>query len=94
MTSIDASFVRSCDKTAQRGVRREAEKQRQLMRVLFRWALGQDIIESDPTAGLATTGIYRPPWEQTAIISPSQLSNPGRLEIFRRSHRMNAALRL
>jgi integrase len=44
------------DKTASRGALREAEKQRQLMRVLFRWALGQDIIENDPTAGIASFG--------------------------------------
>ena len=44
------------DKVADRRVLREAEKQRQLMRVLFRWALSQDIIESDPTAGLASFG--------------------------------------
>jgi integrase len=44
------------DKTADRGVLREAEKQRQLMRVLFRWAQGQDIIENDPTAGIASFG--------------------------------------
>jgi integrase len=44
------------DKTADRGFMREAEKQRQLLRVLFRWALSQDIIESDPTIGLSSYG--------------------------------------
>ena len=44
------------NKPADRGVMREAEKQRQLMRVLFRWALGQDIIEADPTAGITSFG--------------------------------------
>lgn len=44
------------DKTAGRGVLREAEKQRQAIRVLFHWALGQDIIEVDPTAGIASYG--------------------------------------
>lgn len=44
------------DGAADRGVLREAEKQRQLMRSLFRWALSQDIVEVDPTAGLASYG--------------------------------------
>ncbi len=44
------------DKTAARGVLREAEKQRQLLRVLFGWALSQDIIDNDPTAGIASFG--------------------------------------
>ncbi len=44
------------DKVVDRGAVREAEKQRQLMRVLFRWALSQDLIENDPTAGIASYG--------------------------------------
>ena len=44
------------DVVAERGALQEAEKQRQLMRVLFRWALGQDFVEFDPTAGLASYG--------------------------------------
>ena len=44
------------DKTAARGVLREAEKQRQLLRVMFGWALSQDIIDNDPTAGIASFG--------------------------------------
>lgn len=44
------------DGVADRGVLREAEKQRQVMRSLFRWALSQDIVEVDPTAGLASYG--------------------------------------
>jgi integrase len=47
------------EKAAERGKLREAEKQRQLMRVLFRWAQSQDIIESDPTAGIASYGTSR-----------------------------------
>jgi integrase len=47
------------DKTANRGVLREAEKQRQTIRVLFRWAVGQDIIDVDPTAGLTSYGSSR-----------------------------------
>lgn len=44
------------DGAADRGVLREAEKQRQLMRSLFRWALSQDIVENDPTVGLVSYG--------------------------------------
>jgi integrase len=44
------------DAVAERGVLREAEKQRQLMRSLFGWALSQDIIGLDPTAGLSSYG--------------------------------------
>lgn len=41
---------------ADRGAPREAQQQRQMMRVLFRWALSQDLVESDPSAGLASFG--------------------------------------
>lgn len=44
------------DKVADRGVLREAEKQRESMRAVFRWALSQDLIEIDPTAGLTSYG--------------------------------------
>jgi hypothetical protein len=60
-----AEEVHRCDlrpileKAAERGKLRKAEKQRQLMRALFRWAQSQDIIENDPTAGLASYGTSR-----------------------------------
>jgi integrase len=44
------------DGVADRGAPREAQQQRQVMRVVFRWALSQDLIENDPTAGLASYG--------------------------------------
>jgi integrase len=34
------------------GLGREAEKRRQTVGAMFRWALSQDIVETDPTAGL------------------------------------------
>jgi integrase len=34
------------------GKAREAEKRRQVCTAMFRWALSQDIVEADPTAGL------------------------------------------
>lgn len=44
------------DKVADRGAPREAQQRRQVARVMFRWALSQDFIEIDPTAGLASYG--------------------------------------
>jgi integrase len=44
------------DAAAQRGVLREAEKQRQLVGTVFRWALSQDIVEIDSSAGLTSYG--------------------------------------
>jgi integrase len=40
------------DSIADRGQGREAEKRRQVCTAIFRWALSQDIVEADPTAGL------------------------------------------
>jgi integrase len=41
------------DAMVDRGQGREAEKRRQVCTAMFRWALSQDIVEADPTAGLA-----------------------------------------
>jgi integrase len=49
-------FRQVLDAVADRGAVREAQQQRQAMRVLFRWALSQDIVENDPSAGLASFG--------------------------------------
>jgi integrase len=40
------------DAVADQGIEREAEKRRQTIGAMFRWALSQDIVEADPTAGL------------------------------------------
>ena len=40
------------DKCADHGLEREAEKRRQTVGAMFRWALSQDIVEIDPSAGL------------------------------------------
>ena len=40
------------DSIADRGQGREAEKRRQVCTAMFRWALSQDIVEQDATAGL------------------------------------------
>jgi len=40
------------DAAANQGIEREAEKRRQTVGAMFRWALSQDIVSTDPTAGL------------------------------------------
>jgi hypothetical protein len=40
------------DAIVDQGLAREAEKRRQTVGAMFRWALSQDIVEADPTAGL------------------------------------------
>jgi integrase len=40
------------DSIVDQGKGREAEKRRQVCTAMFRWALSQDIVETDPTAGL------------------------------------------
>ena len=40
------------DECADNGFQREAERRRQTVGAMFRWALSQDIVETDPTAGL------------------------------------------
>jgi integrase len=40
------------DQCADQGIGREAERRRQTVGAMFRWALSQDIVETDATAGL------------------------------------------
>lgn len=40
------------DQVADKGLLREAERRRQTIGTMFRWALSQDFVETDPTAGL------------------------------------------
>jgi hypothetical protein len=44
------------DEVADQGHETEAEKQRSVIQPMFRWALKQDIIETDPSAGLSPYG--------------------------------------
>lgn len=44
------------DDVADRGIEREAEKRRQTVGAMFRWALSQDLVDIDPTAGLSSYG--------------------------------------
>lgn len=58
------------DAVAARGAPREAQQQRQVLRVLFKWALSQDIIENDPAAGLASFGSSP---RRDRILSPPEI---------------------
>src|SRR5437588_13116409 len=40
------------DRVADGGIEREAEKRRQAIGAMFRWAVRQDLAQIDPTAGL------------------------------------------
>ena len=42
------------DATVDRGAEREAEKRKQSIAAMFKWALAQDLVEDDPTRGLGT----------------------------------------
>jgi hypothetical protein len=48
------------DAAADEGYEREAEKRRQCVGAMFRWGLAQDLVESDPTAGLKAYDPGRP----------------------------------
>jgi integrase len=48
------------DAAADEGHEREAEKRRQCVGAMFRWGLSQDLVESDPTAGLKAYDPGRP----------------------------------
>ena len=58
------------DAVADRGAAREAEKQRQVIGTMFRWALGQDFVESDPTAGLAA---YSAGERRDRVLAPDEI---------------------
>lgn len=60
------------DHCADRGIEREAERRRQTVGAMFRWALSQDIVEMDPTAGLKA---YDPgtPRDRTLTVNEIEL---------------------
>ncbi|HEY1961525.1 MAG TPA: tyrosine-type recombinase/integrase [Rhizomicrobium sp.] len=66
MLGKPAAETRRCDirdlldRKADEGFPREAEQRRISLGTMFRWALGQDYIHSDPTAGLASYGRSAP----------------------------------
>ena len=58
------------DATADQGIEREAEKRRQTVGAMFRWALSQDIVEVDPTAGLKA---YDPGTPRERVLSAEEI---------------------
>ncbi|HEV7277094.1 MAG TPA: tyrosine-type recombinase/integrase [Devosiaceae bacterium] len=59
------------DEVADRGLEREAEKRRQTVGAMFRWAVSQDIIETDPTAGLTA---YDPGTPGDRVLSAEEIA--------------------
>jgi integrase len=58
------------DAVADQGIEREAEKRRQTVGAMFRWALSQDIVETDPTAGLKA---YDPGTPRDRVLSVGEI---------------------
>jgi integrase len=58
------------DAVADHGIEREAEKRRQTVGAMFRWALSQDIVETDPTAGLKA---YDPGTPRDRVLSAEEI---------------------
>jgi integrase len=58
------------DEVADRGVLREAEKQRQSIHAMFKWAVGQDIVPVNPAAGLAP---YSAGSLRERVLSPDEI---------------------
>jgi integrase len=58
------------DVVADQGIEREAEKRRQTVGAMFRWALSQDIVETDPTAGLKA---YDPGTPRDRVLSAEEI---------------------
>lgn len=58
------------DAVADQGIEREAEKRRQTIGAMFRWALSQDIVQIDPTAGL---NAYDPGTPRDRVLSAEEI---------------------
>jgi integrase len=58
------------DAVADQGIEREAEKRRQTIGAMFRWALSQDIVETDPTTGL---GGYDPGTPRDRVLTLEEI---------------------
>jgi hypothetical protein len=61
---------RLLDATADQGHETEAEKQRSVIQLMFRWALRQDIIEIDPSAGLSP---YNQPVARERVLDHNEI---------------------
>ena len=60
------------DCVAEQGIEREAEKRRQTVGAMFRWALSQDMVEIDPTAGLRP---YDPGTPRDRVLSADEIGS-------------------
>jgi site-specific recombinase XerD len=58
------------DAVADEGHEGEAEKQRSIVQAMFRWALRQDIVEIDPSAGLSP---YGQPGARERVLDPDEI---------------------
>jgi len=58
------------DQCAEQGIEREAERRRQTAGAMFRWALSQDMVETDPTAGLKA---YDPGTPRDRVLSSVEI---------------------
>jgi integrase len=58
------------DAVVDQGKGREAEQRRQTVGAMFRWALSQDIVEADPTAGL---GAYDPGTPRDRVLDVEEI---------------------
>jgi integrase len=59
-----------CDAVADAGLEREAEKRRQTIGAMFRWAVARDIVDADPTAGLQA---YDPGQPRDRVLSEEEI---------------------
>jgi hypothetical protein len=62
------------DTVAEQGIEREAEKRRQTIGAMFRWALSQDIVETDATAGLKA---YDPGTPRDRVLTVEEIAALG-----------------
>ena len=58
------------DAVADKGHKAAAEKQRSMVQAMFRWALRQDIVEIDPSAGLS---VYGQPVARERVLDPNEI---------------------
>ena len=58
------------DAVADKGHKAAAEKQRSMVQAMFRWALRQDIVEVDPSAGL---GVYGQPIARERVLDANEI---------------------
>jgi integrase len=56
--------------TADRGVEREAEKQRQSISAMFNWAISEDLIDNNPTVGLKSFSTGTP---RERVLTPDEI---------------------